>query len=132
MSVLLPTDHAEETPHFTKAQWWLFSVTGASSLFTLGWPIGDFIYQHQFTVPKSWLVSLLVCVAAWVVTVVRLGQEKLMRDNRTIIHNQQSINEYLDGLATGIDAYGDAREVQGHRLAAMVKANGRAHLHSVD
>lgn len=108
----------------------LFIFAGGLTVPTIAWPIGDMVYLHQLVIPKPWLS---LCAVAWLAVLVQIGREEKKRDNRVIIRNQESINDYLEHLANGIDNYGDTREREGHRLAEVIRSNGNGRsLHVVD
>lgn len=136
MSVLV-TDQDDQEKANQPRQWnllqWLFFSSGVTTIPTAFWPVGDLIYNGTFTFPRPWFALLFTCLTAWATAISRIG---LSRDSQTIIRNQESINRYLEHLSEGIDTYGDAREVQGHRTASTIRAAGNGHggrpIHVVD
>lgn len=143
MSVATELHHHESTgeqgepkrpPILTLIGWILFGFAGLATVIWAFWTVGDLMYRDHLETPAGWWVLLIVAVAAWVAFVVRCGQESMIRRLDRVLEFIALMHHYHADLGDRLDRYGDAREINGHHLAAeAIRGNGHArHLHLAD
>lgn len=100
------------------------------------WPTMDLAYQGYWDHSPIWSACVMTACAAWATFACRSGQESIMRRQDRLDARLDAwltaVHAYHSDLGDKLDRYGDAREVNGHHIAAEALRGHVPHLRSVD